>query len=392
MRRYLRRKHIAFAIIFCVLGACLPSVLSQEKQPVTPVTTNSTIKVDDDGDGDYTTIAAALANATIGDTIEVYSGTYMEGNLLVNKQLYLKGINRELGSGNGVGKPVVNANNTGSVFRIEAVGIELSGFNITKTGSSGSDAGVRLAGAGDNCSIHDNNISYCFLGIAFYIGGAVNNVIFNNTFRANTAYHLNCHASSLNNIIYHNSFFGAPNKINDGSTTNHWNASYPTGGNYWSDYTGVDHLSGPGQNLSGSDGIGDTPKLVDSDTNAYDHYPLMWQPPDCRNPTVNITQPKERSIYLLGNYLMQRILNITKPLIIGPINITVNASDNRSGVAKVEFYIDGELKWTDTEAPYSYLWNESVGLLQNHTKMVKVIAYDRGANTASEEIVVAKFF
>ncbi len=44
-------------------------------------------------------------------------------------------------------------------------------------------------------------------------------------------------------------------------------------GNYWSDYFGVDEFNGPNQDLSGSDGIGDTPYIIDSSN--QDQYPLM---------------------------------------------------------------------------------------------------------------------
>ncbi len=61
---------------------------------------------------------------------------------------------------------------------------------------------------------------------------------------------------------------------------NSWNSSYPLGGNYWSDYAGVDLMSGPGQDLPGADGIGDTPYLIDA--GSQDNYPLMepvrWEP------------------------------------------------------------------------------------------------------------------
>ena len=59
----------------------------------------------------------------------------------------------------------------------------------------------------------------------------------------------------------------------DGGLENQWDDSYPIGGNYWSDYSGVDVKSGPGQNLPGSDGIGDTPRIIDPDSR--DRYPLM---------------------------------------------------------------------------------------------------------------------
>jgi len=49
-----------------------------------------TIVVDANGNGDYTTIQAAIDAAAIGDTIEVWSGTYSE-NVVVNKALTIKG-------------------------------------------------------------------------------------------------------------------------------------------------------------------------------------------------------------------------------------------------------------------------------------------------------------
>jgi hypothetical protein len=57
------------------------------------------------------------------------------------------------------------------------------------------------------------------------------------------------------------------------NSVNAWDDGYPSGGNYWSDYTGVDLRKGPYQNETGSDGIGDTPYSIDSDN--ADRYPLM---------------------------------------------------------------------------------------------------------------------
>jgi parallel beta-helix repeat protein len=61
-------------------------------------------------------------------------------------------------------------------------------------------------------------------------------------------------------------------------SVNNWDGGYPTGGNYWSDYAGTDLNSGSYQNITGSDGIGDTLYIIDD--NNTDHYPLMvpWAP------------------------------------------------------------------------------------------------------------------
>jgi len=74
-------------------------------------------------------------------------------------------------------------------------------------------------------------------------------------------------------LVYHNNFMGVPPQAHDNrGPENAWNASYPIGGNYWIDYTGVDEKGGPDQSSLGSDGIGDTDYIIDIDTT--DHYPL----------------------------------------------------------------------------------------------------------------------
>jgi len=87
--------------------------------------------------------------------------------------------------------------------------------------------------------------------------------------------------SSNSSLCYHNNFIN--NTQQTAVTTsqpNSWDDAYPSGGNYWSDYVGVDAKSGPNQNQPGSDGIGDTPYVIDN--NNIDHYPLMkpWTEPD----------------------------------------------------------------------------------------------------------------
>ncbi len=95
-------------------------------------------------------------------------------------------------------------------------------------------------------------------------------------------------------IIIDDSEFGAfdHNDLNSSAFTQSgnylasgtWNSPYPVGGNYWTGYAGADRYSGVFQNLSGTDGIGDTPYTI---ANATDQYPLIraWT-----NPTVTFTE------------------------------------------------------------------------------------------------------
>lgn len=74
-------------------------------------------------------------------------------------------------------------------------------------------------------------------------------------------------------VVGNNFMRNAIQALVDYSSDISWDAGYPIGGNYWSDYVGIDLMMGPGQNITGSDGIGDTPYAIG--TTAEDQYPLL---------------------------------------------------------------------------------------------------------------------
>jgi hypothetical protein len=65
--------------------------------------------------------------------------------------------------------------------------------------------------------------------------------------------------------------------------------------------------------------------------------------------------------------------------------VDVHASDN-VGVAKVELYIDGQLKQTDVSSPYGFTLNTTTLSNADHTLMAK--AYDAAGNTADSTAVL----
>jgi hypothetical protein len=65
----------------------------------------------------------------------------------------------------------------------------------------------------------------------------------------------------------------------------------------------------------------------------------------------------------------------------GTVSVTASASDN-VGVTKVEFFVDGSLKSTDTSSPYSYSWDTTAVSNGGHSVMAK--AYDAAGNTNSD--------
>ncbi|KYK20327.1 hypothetical protein AYK24_03975 [Thermoplasmatales archaeon SG8-52-4] len=129
-----KRKIIAILGIFSLfIGvSSLPSVSSINVTISQYVKISKTvIRVDDDGDGDYTSIQDAIDHAINGDIIEVYSGTY-DDIITVDKQLNLIGIDSELGGGGGTGKPLLNGECGGDeeVIHVKVDGCSISGFHI----------------------------------------------------------------------------------------------------------------------------------------------------------------------------------------------------------------------------------------------------------------------
>jgi len=105
---------------------------------------------------------------------------------------------------------------------------------------------------------------------------------------------------------------------------------------------------------------------------------------DSVNPTLEVTAPLESYLYLMGRPLLplDRFA-----IIIGGIQVTARAEDATSGIQRVEFSTDGTLRHTDTQAPYSWLWDEPA--LGPYTIQVK--AYDRAGNTARVEVPAMVF-
>ncbi len=124
-------------------------------------------------------------------------------------------------------------------------------------------------------------------------------MIFKNDLTANgDGIHL---LDSSGNLLYHNNFLNNTRQVFDLAWTHPgiqpsidtWDNGYPSGGNYWSDYSGVDKKSGINQDRHGSDGIGDTPYVIDE--NKQDNYPLIRPFPSPLDQTRGLIETIESS-------------------------------------------------------------------------------------------------
>ncbi len=155
----------------------------------------------------------------------------------------------------------------------------------------GEITGATFRYSNDNV-ISNSSFSHNLYGIAFY--RCDNNIVRNNTIQDNFFHGFRLTFSS-GNRIYNNNFIDNNPNAYDSSTSNFWNASYPTGGNYWSDYSGND---------DDGDGIGDTPY---TSGNIVDSYPLM-------NPADNIIPELEWPILMLSLFLAASLIWIRRKM------------------------------------------------------------------------------
>jgi parallel beta-helix repeat protein len=175
--------------------------------------------------------------------------------------------------------------------------------------------------------------------------------------------------NSPNNLIYHNIF---NNTINAYSNwTNMWDNGYPSGGNYWSDYTGTDNYTGPGQNITGSDGIGDTPYDIQIDN--QDRYPFT---------TKSAWDQTPPSITTL-------IQNPEIPDHLETVTIQVDVTDDESGVHNVtlSFSTDAGGSWINVTMEHTSgdtYQADIPGQPADTIVQYKIIAYDNAGNLAVE--------
>ena len=200
------KKTLIFGIILLFVGvntftfASPKNTLKTLNYEVTEITFNNYI-VDNEGDGNFTTIKDAIDNASAGDIIWVYSGNY-SGNIIINKTLSIVGIDEEYLTGNDTGNPKIWG---GGAYIDHAFSVLFSNFSL---------GGIPDI---DKISLEYTNDSYILNCTADYLllneanGNTIKNCEFNPKFDTFAGINL---ILSSNNIISDNVCYGGATETN----------------------------------------------------------------------------------------------------------------------------------------------------------------------------------
>lgn len=271
-----------------------------------------------------------------------------------------------------------------SIYFVSASWNEVSNNSIENN-----ERGIYLTASSDNNTISNNAVSSTVWdGISIMQSSSndvVNNVVTNGSGRGVYVFVFDATDNSIigNDILYnsygitvfgsgtrvfHNNFIDNDRQaVNSDLKNNLWNDSYPSGGNYWSDYIGFDNCSGPNQDICPDpDGIGDT--SYDFDSDGHDYYPLM----------VAIGGDVYPPLVQVSSHSDGEIVNDS------PITLSGSAEDvGGSGLSHVEVSVNGS-SWTTAVGTSSW----SIDLdLEVGPNPIEVKAWDNAGNPSETAIL-----
>jgi parallel beta-helix repeat protein len=181
-------------------------------------------------------------------------------------------------------------------------------------------------------------------------------------------------SNSYNNRIYNNNFIASPNLFWDSG--NFWDNSYPSGGNYWSDYAGNDLYRGAHQNETGSDGIGDI---------AYnaDRYPLMAP---FTTFDAGLWNEETYSVDLISNSTLSNFrLNITQKM----LSFNVTGMEGNAGFCRI--IIPNVIVEDLWQGSFTVLLNGKAWPFRNWTDAIYTYIYISYTHSDHEIVIVPEY-
>jgi parallel beta-helix repeat protein len=252
---------------------------------------------------------------------------------------------------------------TGGTFGIAFSGTSCVIANNTITGTGNGilaldEPTAAIGVTGDSNIIAGNILANNYVGIDFFRGD--NNTVVGNIIENSSMIGIEFWYSSYN-TIYHNNFVNNARQADD-SLGCVWDAGYPLGGNYWSNYL----TRYPNASEIDSSGIGDTPYRIRLDN--VDWYPLV----EPFNTTFGALQTTPPRISLASP------LNQTHYDSDVPLNFSVNVLSPIKSVNWTGYSLDGQQNVTITG-------NTTLTGLSSGLHNVTVYANDTYGNMAASE-------
>jgi parallel beta-helix repeat protein len=277
------------------------------------------------------------ANYKYGIYLPGSSNNSIIGNNITNswKGIYLHNssnnsiIGNKIAANEDTGIDLLDSNN--SVIMGNKITSNLHGISL----SSLNDVIIRNVIMGNDISAND--------GFGVHLFRSHNNSIIGNNI-TNNGCGILLYAAS-HNFIYHNNFLTNRIQASTLSAWSVWDNGYPSGGNYWSDYFGVD---------ANGDGIGDTPYIIDESN--VDRYPLMKPcqipiaPPPSKTYILHVQSYPITGIQIsyCGDYSGTEMTNFEIGPKNSPFTITLTAPLTYQGYTFDHWELDGVNMGSDT--------------------------------------------
>jgi len=175
------KKSFVFLAIFMLIGINLLSISEAENLGVTtsPNSIGNILYVGGSGPGNFSKIQYAIDNASSGDTVFVYSGSYFE-NVKVNKSISLIGEDKKY--------TIIEGRKRSDVIKIVSSNVIIKEFTLNNSGQFTGNAGIQLDDEIDNIEIIDNILINNQIGIALgeeYFYDTITHVTIENNFLKN---------------------------------------------------------------------------------------------------------------------------------------------------------------------------------------------------------------
>jgi hypothetical protein len=156
------------------------------------------------------------------------------------------------------------------------------------------------------------------------------------------------------------------------NSVNFWDSGYPSGGNYWSNYTGVD---------ADNDGIGDEPYTIDA--NNTDRYPLVG--------SINVFDAGiwDGTAYNIDAISNSTVSNFQVDAVQKTISFNVTGVEETEGFCRVTIpHIIVQDLWQDN---YTVLLNGEPWPFRNWTDPTYTYIYINYTHSQHEIVIVPEF-